>query len=301
MDRHRVSTGVANELSGTAHRPGRRGMHIPVARVAAVAVVALGLMGAAQVSAAAVPTATLSTAGTGVRVAVAITGTPLPRRVSVTAGTVTVVLSGARRSWRSSVLTGRRAKAFQTRTGKRIAVRMTVGARTRSATATLAAPATDPAAPTTPGGGGATTPGGGTAALPGAPSGGLTGQAAIDRFSQYLAGSRMVNVTAAANLSSQSTTRFSFCQSGAAFIYYRESIGTYTSSVENAQAAYRVTNAAFNADNTLGEGLVEYSGASPANTSLGPSGQAIIRLGSGIAWINSLSAEYQWQTGAAGC
>ena len=62
-----------------------------------------------------------------------------------------------------------------------------------------------------------------------------------------------------------------------------------------------MTTAAFNADNTLGEGLVEYSGASPANTSLGPSGQAIIRLGSGIAWINSLSAEYQWQTGAAGC
>lgn len=244
--------------------------------------------------AAPVPSAGIASAGHGVRITVAVAGTPLPKWVVVSTGKTVASLTGSGASWRSAVMTGAKARAFRARVGKTVTVRMKVGRRVRTAATVLARSAGGgAAAPTTPSVGGTT--------LPNAPTGGLSGQAAIDRFSTYLAGSRMTNIYAAANLSSQSTTRFSFCQSGAAFVYYRESIGSYTSSTETAQAAYRVTQAAFNAEGTMGEGVVEYSAASPGDTSIGPSGRAIIRLGSSIAWINSLDSEYQWQSGAAGC
>ena len=262
------------------------------ATVAVVAFVASGTSVATPV-----PAASIAVGGAGVRLTVSVAGTPHPGSVSVRTRSVVVALTGSGASWRSRVLTGARATAFRRRTGKTVTVRMRVGRRTRTTAVTLVQAA----------GGGATgsvapgTPAGGGTALPNAPAGGLSGQAAIDRFSGYLRGSVMTNITAAANLSSQSTTRFTFCQGGTSLVYYRESIGTSTASTETAQASYRVTQAAFNAAGTLGEGLVEYSGAAPGNTSIGQSGQAIVRLGSGIAWINSLGAEYQWQSGVAGC
>lgn len=275
-----------------------RVMSLPLRRYAGLAgvlaAILLALLGAASVNAAPVATASIADEGKGVRITVAVTGTPLPTKVSVKTGKTTVALSGSGASWRSRVITGKAAKAFKARTGKTLSV--ILGKKALKATLVASGGAA--------GGGGAsgggTTGGGTTAGLPGAPTGGLTGQAAIDKFNEYLRGSVMTRVQAAANLSSQSTTRFSFCQGGGTFVYYRESIGNYTASTENAQATYRVTQAAFNAGNTMGEGIIEYQ-ASPGDTQLGPSGQAIMRLGSGIAWINSLDQEYQWQSGVAGC
>ena len=255
--------------------------------VGALAALLLCLLGAGVAVAAPAATATIADEGKGVRISVAVSGSPLPKKVSVRTGRTTVSLRGSGASWRSGIITGKTAKAFKARTGKTIAV--IFGKKPASVRLSAAGAA--------PGGGAA---GGGTTGLPGAPSGGLTGQAAIDKFNEYLRGSVMTRVQAAANLSNQSTTRFSFCRGGGTFAYYRESIGNYTASTENAQATYRVTQAAFNADNSMGEGLVEYQ-ASPGDTQIGPSGQAIMRLGSGIAWIGSLDQEYQWQSGAAGC
>lgn len=269
----------------------------PCLRTGVAAAALCALVGAGGAVATAAPSASIASEGAGVRITVAVTGSPSLKPVAVITGASVASLSKSGASWRTAVLTGAKATAFQARAGKKVTVRLKAGRRVRNTRVTLVqgAPAGG-ASPTTPG-----TPSAGGGSLPGAPTGGLTGQAAIDRFSAYLAGSVMTNISAAANLSSQSTTRFSFCQSGAALVYYRESIGTYTSSTETAQASYRVTQAAFNASGTLGEGLVAYSGAAPGNTSIGSSGQAIIRLGSGIAWINSLDSEYQWQSGVAGC
>jgi len=271
----------------------KRRRTIWVATAAIIALVASGSSVAAPV-----PTASIATGGAGVRLTVSIAGTPLPTSVSVRARRVVVVLTGSGTSWRSPRLTGARATAFRRRAGKSVTVRMKVGRHVRTAATTLLQASTGGGAA---GSGAPGVPAGGGTALPNAPAGGVSGQAAVDLFSGYLRGSVMTNITASANLSSQSTTRFTFCQGGTSLVYYRESIGTSTASTETAQASYRVTQAAFNAAGTLGEGLVEYSGAAPGNTSIGQSGQAIVRLGSGIAWINSLGAEYQWQSGVAGC
>ena len=264
--------------------------------VATAAVVTL--MASGNSFAAPVPTARIATGGSGVRLTVSVAGTPLPRSVSVRSRRVVVVLTGSGASRRSPRLTGARATAFRRRAGKSVAVRMKVGRHVRTVATTLLEAGTGGGAA---GSGAPGVPVAGGTALPNAPAGGVSGQAAVDLFSGYLRGSVMTNITASANLSSQSTTRFTFCQGGTSLVYYRESIGTSTASTETAQASYRVTQAAFNAAGTLGEGLVEYSGAAPGNTSIGQSGQAIVRLGSGIAWINSLGAEYQWQSGVAGC
>ena len=268
----------------------------PIIRTGVAAAAVCAVLGVGGAVATAAPSASIASEGAGVRITVSVSGTPSAKPVSVLTGKTVAALSKSGATWQTAVLTGAKAAAFQARAGKTVTVRMKVGTRVRRAAVRLsqAASGGGAPAPTTPAAGAGAT-------LPNAPTGGLTGQAAIDRFSGFLAGSVMTNITAAANLSSQSTTRFSFCQGGASLVYYRESIGNYTASTETAQATYRVTQAAFNAAGTLGEGVVEYSGAAPGDTSIGPAGKALIRLGSGIAWINSLDSEYQWQSGAAGC
>lgn len=80
----------------------------------------------------------------------------------------------------------------------------------------------------------------------------------------------MVRVTANTGTysSMQSTTRFSFCADGGTFSYYSEDLGNITSSVENASATSTVRQAAFNADNSLAEGVVQYQ-SSPGMTTIG--------------------------------
>lgn len=138
--------------------------------------------------------------------------------------------------------------------------------------------------------------------LAGAPTGGLTGQTAIDRFHQLMTGSKMyrIKMTTVIGSSAYTTWDIRWCSDGSTFSWVSENIGDYSSSHSEARGTYQVTQAGFNADNTLAEGLVAYQ-ASPPDTALGPSGQVIIRLGSGVAWIDSLDAQYDWLTGQAGC
>lgn len=260
----------------------------------------IGLMfaGVVVAGAAPVPAASLASAGSGTRIVVTVTGSPRPSAISVRAAAATYRLQRSGTRWRSAIVTGARKAALNARVGKAVSVRMRVAGRTRAVSTTLGAapapaPAPAPAVGTSPPG--TTAPG-----IPGTPSGGLTGQAAIDRFGQLLAGSRMVRVRATASGSSQSTMRLSFCASGSSLVYYYESSGNYTASSETAQATYSVTQAAFNAEGTIAEARVQYQ-ASPTTTSLGASGQVIIRLTQNIAYIGSLDNEYQWTAGAAGC
>ncbi len=260
----------------------------------------IGVMfvGVVVASAAPVPAASLASAGSGTRIVVTVTGSPRPSAISVRAAAATYRLRRSGTTWRSAIVTGARKAALGARVGKAVSVRMRVAGRTRIVSTTLgAAPA--PAVGTSPPG--ATAPG-----IPGTPSGGLTGQAAIDRFGQLLAGSRMVRVraTTGTNSSSQSTTRLSFCASGSILVYSSDwgsdFNGYSTVGSEQAQGTYSVTQAAFNAEGTIAEARVQYQ-ASPTTQFLGASGQAIIRLTQNIAYIGSLDNEYQWTAGAAGC